>query len=90
MRPYEDVGEGDLAVKKGLNEETTDAVTICLERREVVAAALADSGRELLGRRNSSLRVTGTPYNCGISKQANSQHRSASPPQTPITGLNDW
>jgi len=33
----------------GLNEENTEAVTICLQRRELVAAALADSGRKLLG-----------------------------------------
>ncbi len=35
----------------GLNEETTEAVDICLERRELIAAAIADSGQELLGAR---------------------------------------
>jgi DNA-binding transcriptional ArsR family regulator len=34
---------------RGLNEETAETITICLERRELIAAALVDGGKALIG-----------------------------------------
>ena len=52
-RFYTDLASGHIrpvaVLLRGLNEETTEAVTICLERRELIAAALAETGKELIG-----------------------------------------
>lgn len=52
-RFYAALAAGDVrpvpVVLSGLNEETTEAVTICLERRELFAASLSGNERRLLG-----------------------------------------
>ncbi|MEV6520269.1 DUF4325 domain-containing protein [Micromonospora chalcea] len=51
---YTALGAGDLTTAgvrlAGLNEETREAVTICLERRDLVALALEDDVATLVGR----------------------------------------